>query len=138
MATTKRAPAPPLRHVTAARRHEPPHRSGRAAARAWTTWVVAAILSSASFSALHAFNPEYYWFGFAYAFLLGILLCLVVVRTGSLWLPIAFHVSFNFTQSVLGMPDRGGEILYLLSWVLSLLLVFRALPQRAAIESRNS
>ena len=101
-----------------------------------TTWLVAAILSSACFSALHAFNPEYYWFGFAYAFLLGILLCVVVVRTGSLWLPIAFHVSFNFTQSVLGMPDRGGEILYLLSWVLSVLLVVRALP--ASGRERNS
>lgn len=93
-----------------------------------TTWPIAALLSSACFSALHGFDPEYYWFGFAYAFLLGMLLCLVVVRTGSLWLPIAFHLAFNFTQSMLGMPDRGGETLYLLSWILSALLVIRALP----------
>lgn len=93
-----------------------------------TTWIAAAVLSSAGFSALHVLNPEYYWFAFGYAFLLGVFLCLVVARTGSLWFPIAFHLAFNFTQSLLGMPDRGGELLYLLSWILSVLLVLRALP----------
>lgn len=93
-----------------------------------SSWLVASVLSSACFAAFHCTNPEYYWFAFGYAFLLGLLLCLLVIRTGTLWFPIGFHLSFNFTQTVLRMPDQGGEILYLLSWILSVLLAFHVVP----------
>ena len=67
------------------------------------------------FALVHVINPEYYWFAFIYAFLLGLLLGVVFVWKGSLWKVIGFHFVWNLLQSstVFNTPAQGGEIVYL-------------------------
>lgn len=68
---------------------------------------VALILSSALFSVMHLANPNVDWVGILSLFLAGLLLGLCYLRTGSLWLPIALHFSWNFFQSLLGFNVSG-------------------------------
>lgn len=67
------------------------------------------------FTLVHVINPEYYWFAFIYAFLLGLLLGVVFVWKSSLWKVIGFHFAWNLLQSstVFNTPAQGGEIVYL-------------------------
>lgn len=73
--------------------------------------------SSLIFSALHLFNVAelvdrslmgVVVIAVASIFLAGILMGSAYLRTGSLWLPVLLHFSWNFTQStLLGMPVSG-------------------------------
>lgn len=68
---------------------------------------VALVLSSALFSVMHLANPAVNINGVIGLFIAGILLGLCYQRTGSLWLPIAFHFSWNFFQSLFGFNVSG-------------------------------
>lgn len=68
----------------------------------------AAILLSAAFGALHLSNPGETWIGGLSAGLFGFLFCLVLRRTGDLWLAIGFHCSWDWGESFFyGVPDSG-------------------------------
>ncbi len=76
-------------------------------ARAVTFWP-AAIGLSALFAAGHFHNPGETKAGIASVFLFGVLFSFFVRRTGSLWLAVGFHLSWDFTQDFLyGVPDSG-------------------------------
>jgi hypothetical protein len=62
---------------------------------------VALLVSSVVFSLLHMGNANFDWFSFLCILLAGILLGLPYIYTKSLWLPIAFHFSWNFFQGTI-------------------------------------
>jgi CAAX amino terminal protease family. len=69
----------------------------------------AILISSLFFSAFHLFNPYFSLLGFLNIFLAGVLFGLLYVRKMNLWLPIAFHIFWNFFQSILGYNVSGME-----------------------------
>lgn len=93
----------------------------------------ALVLSAAIFSAIHLLNPEYYWFAFLYAFLVGIIFGGIVLKRGNLGGVIGFHFLWNLLQDegLLNMSARGGELVYTIVLLLNLFLVYRLLPPRA-------
>jgi membrane protease YdiL (CAAX protease family) len=70
-------------------------------------WIAAAVLSCA-FGFSHAANPDESPLGLLSAALVGLLFCLSLWRTGSLWWAIGFHASWDWAQSFLyGVADSG-------------------------------
>ncbi len=70
----------------------------------------AAILSSVYFGYLHYFNPGETAIGAFSAGLFGLLFCLLLRRTGNLWMPIGFHAAYNWGESFLyGAADSGSK-----------------------------
>ena len=68
----------------------------------------ASIVSSAVFAYSHVDNPGETWLGIFNLFLSGLLFCLLLRRSGDLWLPIGFHASWDWAQTYLyGIPDSG-------------------------------
>jgi len=74
------------------------------------SWAALA-LTSAFFGVVHIDNPGATWFSsFAIAMEAGILLGAAYMLTRRLWLPIAIHAAWNFTQGwVFSVPVSGGE-----------------------------
>jgi membrane protease YdiL (CAAX protease family) len=69
---------------------------------------VAASLSGLVFGLIHAGNPGANPMGLAITALNGVLLALLVVRTGSLWLVCGYHAGWNLSAAVgFGMVDSG-------------------------------
>lgn len=68
----------------------------------------AAFLLSAIFGASHLSDRGYTWLGVVTAALFGLLSCLSLRRTGSLWLGIGFHAAFDFSETYLFSPPNGG------------------------------
>ena len=64
---------------------------------------VALIISSVLFSLMHGFNPNIDLLSLFSLFLVGILFGLSYVHTKNLWFPIAFHLSWNLFQTLLGL-----------------------------------
>jgi hypothetical protein len=65
-------------------------------------------LSSAIFGIAHLANPGHTSISTANTVLVGIPLAVAYLRTRALWMPIAIHFSWNFTQGpVLGLPVSG-------------------------------
>lgn len=70
----------------------------------------AAILLSLLFGAAHISKPDENAIDIGNIILLGILFCWTVQRTGSLWLAVGFHASFDFMQFfVIGTRNGGAE-----------------------------
>ena len=68
----------------------------------------AAALSSAIFAYSHLSNPGENWLGIFNAGAGGLLFCLMLRRSGNLWMPIGFHTSWDWAQSYFyGIPDSG-------------------------------
>jgi membrane protease YdiL (CAAX protease family) len=68
----------------------------------------AAIISSAYFGYGHLGNSGENWFGAFQAGAFGMLACLLLRRTGNLWLPIGFHAAWDWGQTYFyGVPDSG-------------------------------
>jgi membrane protease YdiL (CAAX protease family) len=79
-------------------------------ARTIAFWI-AAVLTSTLFYFAHTGNPGENKIGLFQVFLAGILLLVALWRTGSLWLAIGFHMTWDWAQSFLfGVPDSGGLI----------------------------
>jgi membrane protease YdiL (CAAX protease family) len=76
--------------------------------------VTSILIAAAVFTSMHVINPEYYWFAFVYAFLMGILLGFVFVRRTTLWTVMGFHFAWDTLQSdaVFNFPERGGEAVF--------------------------
>lgn len=76
-------------------------------ARAIGFWP-AALLTSLIFGALHITNPHENVIGIANVCGAGLILCLGLYRTGSLWWPIGFHGGWDFSENFLfGTHDSG-------------------------------
>src|SRR5690625_1068414 len=74
-----------------------------------TIYIVSALL----FSMMHLMNPNVSVIGIFNIFLIGLLFAYMFDRTGSLWLPIGYHITWNYFQgnifgfSVSGIDPRG-------------------------------
>jgi len=67
-----------------------------------------AVLLSAAFGGLHIRNPGETLAGAAAAGLFGLVACLILRRTGNLWLAIGFHAAWDWGQTFFyGVPDSG-------------------------------
>jgi membrane protease YdiL (CAAX protease family) len=68
----------------------------------------AILITSALFSAAHAWNPHVDALAFLNIFLAGVLLALAYLRTRSLWFTTAVHAGWNWTMaSLVGFPVSG-------------------------------
>lgn len=68
----------------------------------------AAILLSLMFGVAHLFNPGETAFGILHVFLIGIILCFTIRRTGTLWFAVGFHTAWDWAESFFyGTPDSG-------------------------------
>jgi membrane protease YdiL (CAAX protease family) len=68
----------------------------------------AAIVSSLLFGYVHHNNSGENWLGAFSAGLVGMLFCLLLRRTGDLWMPIGFHTAWDWGETYFyGTPDSG-------------------------------
>jgi CAAX protease family protein len=68
----------------------------------------AALLLSALFGGIHAFNAGETWHGVLGAAAIGLFFCFTLRRTGNLWFAVGLHASWDWAQSFLcGVPDSG-------------------------------
>jgi membrane protease YdiL (CAAX protease family) len=66
---------------------------------------------AAIFSLLHFMNPGFNVMAGINILLVGIVLCYMFLRTGSLWMPIGYHFMWNFAQgSFWGQSVSGGGV----------------------------
>ena len=70
--------------------------------------VAAVAISSLAFGALHLFNPGATWVAALLVALVGAWFGALMIRTGSVWLPMGVHVAWNFFEGfVFGQPVSG-------------------------------
>lgn len=68
------------------------------------------ILSSVIFSLLHIFNPNVEPLGLLNIILVGILFGYMYLRSRNLWMPIGYHITWNYFQgNVFGFPVSGTD-----------------------------
>ena len=68
---------------------------------------VALLVSSVLFALMHGANPNLGWVGLLNLFGCGLIFGISYIHTQSLWLPIALHFSWNFSQANLGFNVSG-------------------------------
>ncbi|MEZ5071260.1 MAG: type II CAAX endopeptidase family protein [Bacteroidales bacterium] len=72
---------------------------------------LALVISSVFFSVFHGWNAGFSWIPLVSLFLAGILLGLPLIFTKRLWLSIAMHFSWNFTQGpIFGFHVSGHQL----------------------------
>ena len=72
-------------------------------------WIII-FLPAVIFGLLHALNDNVTFFSLCNIALVGVLFAYLFIRTGRLWAPIGFHITWNFVQgNVLGIPVSGGS-----------------------------
>ncbi|MFH1690048.1 MAG: type II CAAX endopeptidase family protein [Candidatus Eisenbacteria bacterium] len=70
--------------------------------------VASVLVSSFIFAVMHGFNPGADAFGIFNTIGIGVILCVLYFRTGSLWMAIGFHTAWNFSLGYLySMPVSG-------------------------------
>jgi len=57
--------------------------------------MTAVVITGALFGLMHSGNPGANWEGLLYTFVGGVLMALLVIRSGSLWLVIGYHFGWN-------------------------------------------
>ena len=68
----------------------------------------AALVVSAIFAAVHLANPGENAFGILQVFVVGMLFCLMIQRTGNLWFAVGFHAAWDWAETFFyGTPDSG-------------------------------
>jgi hypothetical protein len=68
----------------------------------------AAIFSSAIFAAAHLGNPGENILGILQVFVTGMIFCLTIRRTGTLWFAVGFHAAWDWAETFFyGTPDSG-------------------------------
>jgi membrane protease YdiL (CAAX protease family) len=76
--------------------------------REWPGTVLAVVLSSILFGLIHGLNPNFNLFAALNIALAGVAFCYAYLITGNLWLPLAYHFSWNFFQGpVFSFPVSG-------------------------------
>ena len=70
--------------------------------------IVAVVASSLLFGLFHGLNPNVTWLALVNIFLAGVVLAACYLVTRSLWLPMAFHFSWNVVQgAIFSYPVSG-------------------------------
>jgi uncharacterized protein len=70
-------------------------------------WPAASVLS-ALFGGIHLFNGGEAWTGVPQIFLISMLFCLTLRRTGSLWFAVGMHAAWDFGETfIFSAPDSG-------------------------------
>ena len=68
----------------------------------------AALFLSAIFGMAHLLNPGENAFGILQVVVIGLLFCLTIRRTGTLWFAVGFHAAWDWTETFFyGTPDSG-------------------------------
>jgi hypothetical protein len=76
-------------------------------ARRFRFWP-AAIVSSAIFAVAHLGNPGENILGILQVFVTGMIFCLTIRRTGTLWFAVGFHAAWDWAETFFyGTPDSG-------------------------------
>ena len=71
------------------------------------TWI-ALIISSIIFSVLHSLNPSMSIISYLNLFLVGLLFAYMFLRSNNLWLPIGYHITWNYFQgNIFGFQVSG-------------------------------
>jgi membrane protease YdiL (CAAX protease family) len=70
----------------------------------------AALVTSSLFAGLHLSKPHENAIDIGIIFVLGLLMCFTLLRTGSLWLAVGWHAAFDFGQFFIVGTKNGGEI----------------------------
>jgi membrane protease YdiL (CAAX protease family) len=71
----------------------------------------AAMVTSAYFLYRHTSNAGENWVGLLNVGLFGLLSCLILRRTGNLWMPIGFHAAWDWGESYFyGVADSGAAL----------------------------
>ena len=87
----------------------------RALKERWRWWV-AALVTAVGFALLHAANPDFSAGALINTFLAGLLLAVLVERSGSLWSAVLAHGVWNFAvASLASLPVSGIRIFHLLN-----------------------
>jgi len=68
------------------------------------------IATSLLFSLLHLLNPHTSLLPMFNLFLAGVLLGVIREATGSLWMPVGLHFTWNLTQELLSLPVSGARL----------------------------
>jgi membrane protease YdiL (CAAX protease family) len=74
--------------------------------------IAAVLVSSIIFALLHGFNPGADVFGIINTIGIGVILCVLYFRTGSLWMAIGFHAAWNFALGYIYSVPVSGIPLY--------------------------
>lgn len=70
--------------------------------------IAAAVILSLLFAFFHIYNPNVNTIGLINIFLAGLMFSTMYIKTKSLWMPISFHFTWNWTQQYLiGSPVSG-------------------------------
>lgn len=73
--------------------------------------LIAVVLVSGLFGVIHLWNPNVNVWGFLNTVLIGALLAMAYLRTGSLWLAWGVHFGWNFAMgAVFGLPVSGLDL----------------------------
>lgn len=76
--------------------------------REWPGTILAVVISSILFGLVHGLNPNFNPIAALNIALAGVAFCYAYLITGNLWLPLAFHFSWNFFQGpVFSFPVSG-------------------------------
>ena len=76
--------------------------------RRYVNPLVAIIGSGAVFAGMHVFNKGFSFSGALLIFAVGAVMSLFVYYYDALWMAMAFHTAWNFTQSIIfGLPNSG-------------------------------
>lgn len=71
------------------------------------TWIVL-IVSSIIFSVMHSLNPSMSIISYVNLFLVGLLFAYMFLRSNNLWLPIGYHITWNYFQgNIFGFQVSG-------------------------------
>lgn len=72
-------------------------------------WIVV-LVSSLIFSLMHGMNPNVSIIGLLNIFLIAILFAYMFIKTKNIWIPIGYHITWNFFQgNIFGFPVSGLE-----------------------------
>lgn len=73
-------------------------------------WIMI-VMSSAIFSAMHLLNPNGSILGLLNIFIVGILFALMFLKSGDLWMPIGYHITWNYFQgNIFGFNVSGKDV----------------------------
>lgn len=76
--------------------------------RRYRSPAIAIIWNSIVFASMHLANPGITYIGIAQILLVGIVFSLLVYYYDALWMAMAFHCSWNYTQNIIfGLPNSG-------------------------------
>lgn len=74
-------------------------------------------VSSAIFAALHLMNPHVSVLAFINLLLYAVVAAYMYIRSGSLWMPIAYHATWDYFEgNIFGFPNSGNEMSSLYSF----------------------